>query len=340
MFLLWIYLAVAVGVSFLCSLVEASLLSMPRSHVALLAKGGSWVGREIDKMKSSIDRPLAAILTMNTCAHTVGAAGVGAQSLEVFGEAWVALTSAILTLVVLVFSEIIPKTIGATYASALTPFTVLTVKGMIFLTWPLVRALDFVSKIFKGDHKGEELTRDQISVMAEMAGAAGVLKRSEHSMIENVLALANERVESIMTPRTAVFMLPATMTVTEAMAEDNFQRFSRIPVFGDSPDDLRGVVLRYDLYEAARNGDGDKPVSDMLRKLRAVPETAPVLGVLEEFGRHGHHLFHVVDEYGGTAGIVTLEDVLETALGREIVDETDPVADMRTLVERRDDVAG
>ncbi len=331
MTLLIVYFAVAVVVSFWCSLTESALLSLPRSHAAAMAREGKPLGHVLMKLKANIDRPLAAILTLNTTANTIGAAGVGAQARVTFGDNALAIASALLTLVILVGSEILPKTLGAVHARSLAPFTTASVRLMTLVTYPIVIALEAVSSLLR--RGGEDrVTREQVGAMAEMATVGGLLHQSEGEIISNTLRLGGTRVDEVMTPRTAAFMLSSDTTVEQAMDQEEFHRFSRIPVYGEDTDDLVGVVLRYDLYEAARRGEPSRPLGTMLRPIRPVPERAPLSRVLEQFAEHGHHIFWVVDEYGGTAGIITLEDVLESALGREIVDETDAVADLRTLV--------
>lgn len=331
MTLLIVYFLLAASISFWCSLTESALLSMSVSDAAAMARQGRPVGLRLQRLKANIDRPLAAILTLNTTANTVGAAGVGAQAAAVFGDGALAIASGVLTLVILVGSEILPKTLGAVHARALAGFVVASIGVMTFVTYPIVRALEGFSGMLRRG-AAVTVTREEVQAVAELARTGGELQGAEHDLLENALRLGRIRVAEVMTPRTAAFMLPCHTTVDEAMHAEQFTRFSRIPVFGEGPDDVAGVVLRYDLYEAARRGEHHRPLGELMRPIRAVPDRAPLSSVLEQFGQHGHHLFLVVDEYGGTAGIITLEDVLESALGREIVDETDHVVDMRTLV--------
>ena len=332
MSLLIFYLFLAIGVSFLCSLCEAALLSVPDSHGAVLTKQGNPVGPKLEAMKRSIDRPLGAILTLNTVAHTIGAAGVGAQSAVVFGDAWVAATSVVLTLAILILSEIIPKTVGAVHAVRLTGFTVLTVRLMILGTAPLLWVLDFIGALLRGKGETRVWSRESLAVSSELAEAEGSLHGREGELVRNVLSLSTQRVSEIMTPRTVVHMEQCDHTVLQASVDEQFKRFSRIPIYGENSDDVLGMVTRYDIYEALRAGNEETKLSDLARPLHAVPESAHLISVLEQFASRGDHLFLVVDEYGGTAGIITLEDVVESALGHELVDETDAVADMRTLV--------
>ncbi len=331
--LLLIYLNLAVSVSFLCSLCEASLLTLTRADAESLARKRPRIGAKLKAMKQDIDRPLAAILTLNTISHTVGAAGVGAQATIVFGG-WVGLTSAVLTLIILVVSEIVPKTIGAVHARRVAPFCTIVVHWMILISYPIVWALELLGKLLKGRNREQSPTREEILILAEMARIGGVLDRDEQSVIANMLRLREIRAEEVMTPRTVVFMLDARSTVQEALDHHPRIQFSRIPVMGDGPDDIRGLALRTDIYEAAAAGKRDLSIESLKRDIEAVPATAKLMDVLKTFAETGHHLFLVVDEYGGTAGVIALEDVIETMLGKEIVDETDPAPDMRKLARR------
>lgn len=331
--LLIFYLALALGVSFLCSLVEAALLSVPLSHGAYLTSKGHRAGPALERMKKHIDRPLAAILTLNTISHTVGAAGVGAQAQAVFGDAWVAFVSAVLTLLILVLSEIIPKTLGATYARPLASATVRTVAIMTWLTYPIVVLLDVLSKMLRGAGHNGGMTREQLAIVAELARAEGALEQREAALVRNALELRDIRTHEVMTPRTVVFTVQETATADEIARETGFGRFSRIPILaGEVP---MGLVHRYDIYEALRAGRRDQPIGEIARPLKAVPEGARLTDVMEQFGETGQHLFQVVDEYGAFEGVITLEDVLESMLGHEIVDETDYVRDMRELATSR-----
>jgi len=331
--LLVFYLLLAVGVSFLCSLCEAVLLTLTASDAEALSQRNAKAGRRLKAMKSSIDRPLAAILTLNTISHTVGAAGVGAQAAIVFGG-WVGLTSAVLTLLILVLSEIIPKTIGAVHAKRMAVAGVAVIDGMILITYPVVRALEVIGRVFKGSGHGGAPTRQEIEILAELARSGGAIDHAESKIIGNLLGLRAVKARDVMTPRTVVFMLPADMAVGEALEEHPRLAFSRIPIKGETVDDVVGMVLRTDMYEAIAGGRSGATLSELKRDLAVVPDTASLLDVLRRFGETGEHIFLVVDEYGGTDGVLTLEDVLETILGSEIVDETDQAVDMRDLAMR------
>ena len=328
--LLLFYLFLALGVSFVCSMTESGLLSISRSHIAALLKDKRRSGTILKGMKENIDRPLAGILTLNTIAHTVGAAGVGAQSLVVFGNQWVAASSAVLTLLILVLSEIIPKTVGVVYARPLAPFTAYVVTGMIVVTYPLVIAFQALSGAISRGHQ-PRLTRDEFALLAELGQSEGALQEQEYRVIHNLLRLRKIPVREVMTPRTVTFMLPKSMSVAEVLNTHGPLQFARIPVFESDKDEPIGFVLRKAIYEALGKGKGAQTLEALVNPIHAVPETATVAGLLHELIKHRRHISLVVDEHGGTAGIVTLEDAIETLLGEEIVDETDSVADMRTL---------
>ncbi len=331
--LLALYLLLALGVSFLCSLAESVILSIPRAKVIARVKEGKASGRMLEGMKDNIERPLSAILTLNTIAHTVGAAGVGAESYVIWGSEWVAATSAVLTILILVFSEIIPKTLGVAYAERLAVFTAYVVTGMIYLSYPLVMAFQALSRML-GRRHGSVLTREEFALIAELGQTQGALHEQEYRVIRNLLWLKKVRVQDVMTPRTVVYMLPKSMTVREVVEQHGTLRFARIPVYGTGPDDITGLVLRHEIDAAHRDGRESCRLEEIAGPIHAVPETARLDTVLDEFVQRRGQLFLAVDEHGGTAGIVTLEDTIETLLGREIVDETDPVVDMRQLAGR------
>jgi len=334
MTLLLLFAALAIGVSFLCSLLEASLLSLPRSHVEVMVQRGSRIGVMLQRMKEGIDRPLAAILTLNTIAHTVGAAGVGAQAAETFGSQAVGIAGAVMTLAILVFSEIIPKTLGAVHARGLAGATALVTRGMILVCYPLIVVLEWINRLIRRDGGERQVSRDELAATLRLGWQGGLLDRREFRVASNVLALGDVRLEEVMTPRTVVFALPQAMTVEDALAEHQPFRFDRIPVYRDTIDDVTGYVLRFDVREAHTAGRGAQPLAELAKPMQAFPEQASVGDVLEWMLAKREHIVLVVDEHGGAAGIATLEDALETLLGEEIVDETDPAVDMQQLARR------
>ncbi len=327
---LFVYLGLALAVSFLCSLCEAAILSVRKPQVMVLVNAGKRSGRLLEAMHQNIERPLAAILTLNTFAHTLGAAGAGAESLKLFGDHWVAIISVLVTLAILVFSEIIPKTLGAVYANPLIGFTAYTAQGMIWLVWPLVVVMQALSSRLRGTQAGS-ITREEIEVVADLGKETGVLHERESGVIRNLLQLNRIRVEDVMTPRPVVFQLANDMTVGDFVEEHESVPFSRILVRGDTIDEIVGVVLQRDLHQAGREGNLTTRVERFAKPIHAMPMTASVAQAMDQFITRQEHIFLAVDEYGGTGGIITLEDVIETLLGVEIVDETDNVEDMRKL---------
>ncbi len=335
MTLLFAYLALAIGVSFLCSLCEAALLTLTPADAEIMAKRGGKTGLGLRRMKAEIDRPLAAILTLNTISHTVGAAGVGAQAIVVFGDAWVALTSAVLTLLILVLSEIIPKTIGATHARALATPSVYLILWMIWLTWPLVVALNALSKLIQREGHGEGVSREHFAVTAELARAAGAIDEDESRILSNLLRLSETRAGDIMTPRTVTLTLPETATVGEFLAQHPRLPFTRIPLHDGDPERLTGLVLKTEVYEHALASRTDAALAELRRPIHFMPESATALDLLDRFGQLGNQFFAIVDERGTFVGVLTLEDLIETVLGTEIVDETDTTRDLRVLAQKR-----
>lgn len=334
MILLFAYLLLAIGVSFLCSLLEAVILSVPQSHVAVLVEQGAASGKRLQEMKTDIDRPLAAILTLNTFAHTLGAAGVGAQATIVWGEAWVGVVSFVVTLLVLIFSEIIPKTLGAAHAKRLAPFAVWTIHKLIIVLRPIVAVCNWISVLVSGrEQKVPRLSRDEVTGIAQLALEEGAIDDTEASLLRNLILLREITVEEIMTPRTVAYTLDAAQTVGTIM-QDQPPQFARIPIVRTSLDEVVGVIHRREIYQAWGEGKADATLGDLARPLHVVPEVAPLPSVLNEFIQRREHLFLVVDEYGGNVGIVTLEDIIETLLGFEIVDETDAVEDMQAFAKQ------
>ena len=334
---LGVFAGIALTASFVCSLSEAAILSLPKSQARALAQKGHLSGRILERMKERIEGPLNAILTLNTLANTVGAMGVGAQAAALFDNVLVGVVSGVMTYAVLVFGELIPKKIGAVYARRLAPLIALTITVMEYLMAPIVvvaRPLTWVADRALARFGGKEpasVSRESLHAIAEIGTAEGTLTSHESEIIRNLMSLSRVRVHEVMTPRTRVFMLGAETTIDEAVRHERFTRYTRIPIYGEDQDEIRGVVIKGNLYEAMMRGEGARRVREFRRVLGAVPEQATLLHVLDLFGETGHHIFLVADEFGGTAGVVTLEDVLEAIMGREIVDETDEAADLRRL---------
>ncbi len=331
-----LFFTFALGASFLCSLLEAVLLSVRRPFIELLKNEGRRSGRLWDDLKSRVNYPLAAILSLNTIANTAGAAGVGAQVSKLTGGdgQMLAIASGVLTFCILVFSEIIPKTLGANYWKSLAPPCAYVILGMIYALYPLVLFLEAVSRRLARDG-GSPVTREEFTVLADIGEKSDTLSPREAHVIRNLVRMTSIAVAEIMTPRAVVLAFPAERTIGEVVEEHPRLRFARLPVFGEGLDDVRGIVLRHRIIEEAAEGRIETKLEQISQPVHAVPHSKSVASLLEEFIDRGEHLFLVVDEYGGSAGIVTLEDVIETLLNAEIVDELDPAVDMRKLALER-----
>ena len=334
MLLLVTYVIIALGFSFLCSIAEAVILSVTMPHITLMEQQGRRTGVLLAGLKQDLNRPLAAILTLNTIAHTVGAAGAGAQAAKVFGSAYVGIASGVLTLLILVFSEIIPKTLGAHYWKRLAPATAYALRGLIWLLFPFVKLSEMLTK---GLTHGPGLTgfnRQELTAMAELSAKEGQLEQQETQILKNLLRLRDTRVTDAMTPRMVIFSLPDDLTVEEFFWKYGSKRFSRIPIYGEEPGQLNGFVLRSDLLLAQARGNTDTKLTTYRREMPALPASSSLSQAFDEFLRQRAHIMIIVDEYGGIAGILTLEDILETLLGLEIVDEGDATTDMQKLARR------
>jgi CBS domain containing-hemolysin-like protein len=335
MSLLIFYLILAIGVSFLCSILEAVLLSITPSFVAVLEREGSSVGKLLRELKEDIDRPLSAILSLNTIAHTVGAAGVGAQAQVVFGNAYVSVTSAVLTLLILVISEIIPKTLGATYWKKLSGFAAKTTKILIYVTWPLVLLSKGITKWLSNQDKQPTVSREEFSAMAELGFEEGVFEEGESNIFKNLIRFSSLRVKDIMTPRIVVVKFQEDKTIKDVLDQKEELRVSRMPVFGDNEEDVTGYVLKNDLYYNLSEGNEEKKLKEIKREVLIIPETISLRTLFERLLEKQEHIAVVVDEYGGLSGVVTMEDVVETLLGMEIVDEIDAIEDMQKLARQK-----
>ena len=335
MTLLILFVILAIGVSFLCSMLEATLLSVTPSYVETIDRDRPKLGEQLRALRADIERPLAAILSLNTIAHTVGATGAGAQAAVVFGDAGVGIFSAVLTLGILVLSEIIPKTLGATYWRALTPFVVRTLPILITLQLPLVWMSQWLTKLLTGGKKEGEISREEIAALTTAGTRVGAVEEDEERIVSNLFKLPELTVEEIMTPRTVMEALPETATVSEALEGREEFPYSRLPLYRDTPDEVTGFVLTRELLLAALRGHGDVHLAKLRRELPRVSEDMDLDALFDFLIEKDRHIALVEDGYGGTAGLVTLEDVIETLLGKEIVDEHDQEADMREVALRR-----
>ena len=329
---LLVYFFIALVVSFLCSLLESVLLSVSHAHIAVLVKEGSKRGKLMFSLKENINRPLSAILTFNTIANTVGAAGVGAQTYSVFGSSWVAISSIILTLSILFFSEIIPKTLGANYTKSLVGFTAYMIRILIFLVFPMVFLGEKISKFLSRDNQdSSKASREELIAMAELSEDEGAIDSQEGDIIENLMKLDNILAEEVMTPRSVIFSLSDEDTVGKVVNKYSPLVFSRIPIFRNSLDQVIGFVHRYDLVNKQAEDKFNVTMSSLMEPVHTVKESDSVSTILDQFVKRRQQIFIVEDEFGTTTGLISLEDAIETLLGVEIVDEHDSVVDMRKL---------
>lgn len=289
------------------------------------------MGKKLSYFKENINRPLSAILSLNTIANTVGAASVGAIALIEFGSSWVAIMSGILTLSILIFSEIIPKTIGALYWKRILVPATFAIQVLIVMTYPLVVLLELLSKWLAKDGNEDKVSREEVIAMAELGEDEGTIEESESTVIENVLMLDDIPVEEVLTPRSVIFALDKTSSVREVLDKYNDIEFSRIPVYEEGLDNIIGIVRRHVLLKSKAEDQFDVTMGELAKPIHTVEENDSVGNVLDEFVKRREHLFMVKDQFGQVAGLITLEDAIETLLGIEIVDETDSVVDMRKL---------
>jgi CBS domain containing-hemolysin-like protein len=331
MTLLVIYLLIAIGASFLCSVLEAVLLSVSHGYVESQLTARPRRARVLKEVKTNLDESLSSILILNTFAHTMGAAGVGAQAVSVFGPKWETLVAVLLTLAILYFSEIIPKTLGARFWKQLALPSAMVIKWLIKLLFPLVWLSSKLTSLFSPGDPAGLVSREELAALAKLGAQHGTLGPQESELMENILQIRHNRTREILTPRTVVYALDASLSVGQALAELSTVPFTRLPVYESDLDTILGMVLRRRLHEAARAGGEESPLSEYVTPFHRVSEELPVLRLLDLFIKRREHMFLVEDEYGQTAGIVTLEDAIETLLGREIMDESDTVEDMQEL---------
>jgi len=319
---------ISIALSALCSTLEATLLSTPLSYITGLEEQGVRGAARLKKLKQSPDRPISAILCLNTIANTVGASIVGSLVYEVYGDAIVGIFSTIFTLAILIFSEIIPKTIGTSYWRRLAIPASAIINGMIFIAFPLVWILEHLTRLISSKSTQISVSREDISAMVSVATEEEVIEKEEKKMIQNLLKLDEITAHEIMTPSTVVEMAEGAMTIKEFYDSD--LTHSRILVYDDDNSDyVIGYVLRQTVLEKMAEDKFSATIRDISRPILSFPEDEPVGNIWESLLAKKEHISVIIDEYGTFRGIVTLEDVIETMLGQEIVDETDEVVDMQ-----------
>ena len=335
MILLLFYLFLALFVSFLCSIMESVLLSTPISFLKAKEEAGHKPATTFIKLKNNIDKPLSAILSLNTVAHTIGAAGVGAQATKMFGELYFGIISAILTLLILIFSEIIPKTIGARYWRELALVSGVIINTMIIITFPLVILSGYITKLFSRNLNELSVSREEILAMANIGTEEGIFEEKENKIIQNLIRLEKVKVKEIMTPRTVVIVADENMSLKEFLIKKEFLYYSRIPIYSKNNENITGYVFRQTVFEKLAEEETNLKLLDICREIVIVHEFQTLLNIFEILLEKKEHIALVVDEYGGMDGIVTMEDIIETLLGLEIVDERDRITDMQQYARER-----
>ncbi|WP_191858352.1 CNNM domain-containing protein [Hanstruepera ponticola] len=332
-----LWATVSIFFSFLCSILEAVLLSVTPTFINVKKQEGKEYAETLENLKKDVDQPLIAILTLNTIAHTLGAMMVGIEAeklpykVEIFGINTVGIVSAIMTLLILIASEIIPKTIGATYWKQLANFTSKALTVLIFpLKWTgILWLLRLTTKLIGGSAHGSVLSREGFMVMTDMAHEEGVFQESESKVIKNLLTFKDVQAKDVMTPRTVMKTENENITVEEFFNKNLNLRFSRIPIYVDTEDNIKGLVLKDDVFKEMALDNNKKKLSELKRNIIIVSRDLSIPILFEKLVESRNHMALVVDEYGSVSGLVTMEDVIETLLGLEIMDESDNVSDLQ-----------
>ncbi len=326
------YTLLALVVSFACSILEATLLSITPAFVATSSANFPHLAERLKRLKKDVEKPLSAILSLNTIANTIGAAGVGAEAAFVFGSRYVGVTSAILTLLILYVAEIIPKSLGANHWKKLAPVAAYVLPVLITILAPLVwLAMLIARRLRKRGVLHHVTSREELSALAQIGATSGAIDNMESTLLQNMLHFSSLKVSAIMTPRTVVFAIQQNQIVSDTINSHPDLPFSRIPIFGEDIDDTVGFVLKNDILMALIRGEGDRSLHEFYREIPTVPDFLPLFPLFEQLTGSREHIALVVDEYGGVEGIVTLEDVIETLLGLEIMDELDQEEDMQKV---------
>lgn len=332
--LILLYLLGALALSFLCSILEAVLLSTPMSFISMKENEGNKTATLMKRYKNNVDRPVGAILSLNTIAHTIGSAGVGAESIKIFGEEYFGLISAILTLLILVLSEIIPKTIGASYWRSLAMTSTKIIRVLIFITYPLVLLSEVITKIFTPKNHQVSVSREEVSAMVDVGTTEGIFRESESKIIKSCIHLAGVKAREIMTPSIVVETANKNLTIKEFYDQQTWN-FSRIPVYDANKDYIEGYVLKDMVLKALSDDKFDTKLSDMVRSILSFNEDDSVYQIWEKMLEKREHISIIVDEYGCLRGVVSMEDIIETMTGVEIVDEDDVAVDMQAFAKEK-----
>jgi CBS domain containing-hemolysin-like protein len=314
---------------------ETVLLSTPNSFLIVKEESGNSWAKTFLGLKNNIDKPLSAILSLNTIAHTVGAAGVGAQAVVLFGDAYFGLVSAILTILILVLTEIIPKTIGARYWRSLAKPASIVINAMIIITYPLVVFSALITKAISNNQQEQTTSREEIAALASIGADEGVFTEKEHKIIQNLLKLKNVKVTEIMTPRVVVAVADENLSLADFLKNKDYLKFSRIPIYSENDENITGYVFRQKVFEKLAEDQHELKLRDIKRDIVIVHDSIVLFTLWEKLLEKKEHIALIVDEYGGLDGIVTMEDIIETFLGLEIIDEKDTITDMQKFARER-----
>lgn len=326
----------AVIVSALCSIIEAVLYSVPQSQIEVMARSGKKSGLTLKKLKKNIQQPITAILTLNTIANTMGAAVAGASAAVVFGKENLVWFSVFFTMTILLFSEILPKTAGVAYAKNLAAWIALPLDILVKIMRPLIWLCQAVTHLIPKHEKEPLISIEEIKAVAVLGRISGEIEPQQEKVIANILKLQDKIVRQVMTPRTVVFSLSEHLSIADALKlKEQWSRHSRVPVFDKNPDDVVGIVLSRSVLLSLSDDKKDQKLSELMQPVHFVPEAAPLNRILMEFFEHRIHLFVVVDEYGSVTGVISLEDIIEEIVGREIIDEFDKASNLREYARHR-----
>jgi len=324
--------ASALLVSTTCSLFEAVLLTLTPAQVEMMTENHPRRAEGLRRLKENIEQPITAILTLNTLAHTIGASVAGAAAAALYGPNGLIWFSLIFTITILLLTEILPKTIGVTYARQLGPYIVTPIRVMIMILLPLIWLAQWMTRLVPDSGKSHHISAEELKIIASLSRKSGEIEADQEKVIANILQLGDKTVRQVMTPRTVTFSASQSLTIKEsARMEGKWRMHSRVPVYEGEPDNVVGIVLSQDVLMAAAVGQDSLKLAQIMRPVHFVPETAPLDRIFIDFFERYQHLFVVVDEYGSVTGVISMEDILEEIIGREIVDESDKTRNMREL---------
>ena len=334
--LLLLFLLGAMAISFLCSILEATLMSTPISYITMREEEGYKPATLFKQYKQDTSRPIAAILSLNTIANTIGAAGVGHQATVVFGPGWFGVVSAVMTILILVFSEIIPKTLGATRWKSLMGFATVMIRALIFIMYPLVLLIELLTRLVTPEDTEEPaVSRDEVSAMANVAEEEGDLEEDENTIIQNLISMDEVKAFDVMTPRVVCEIAPESMSLKTFYKNKRYRHHSRIPVYADNDEYITGYILRMEALQLMAEDKFDLTLGDIRRDVATFDEDTSLDQIWDEMLSKDEQIAIIINEYGSFQGILTLEDVIETLLGSEIVDENDTVRDMQQLAREK-----